>query len=247
MSELDLRPALTQEPNQALSFERFDSRERLEAVLSEHIGERLREGIAKNGEAALVVSGGRTPVGLFQRLSKLPLEWSKVLVTLADERWVDNRHQDSNERSVRTHLLQNRASEARFLPLVNAEFSAKLGQSETEMLLDLLPEKIDLVILGMGEDGHTASFFPGAPELAQALDPQPACDCVAVTPPQAPWDRLTLTLPRLLASGEIIVHLCGDAKLPVLQCALAEGATEEMPIRSVLRQKQTPVSIYWAP
>jgi len=243
MSELNLHPEL----NQALELKRFEDRERLERDLCERICNRLRASIESRGEAALVVSGGRTPAGLFRRLSEQPLEWSKVLVTLADERWVDNQHDDSNERSVRTHLLQNLAAEARFLPLVNSEATPHEGQAETELLLDLLPETVDVVILGMGEDGHTASFFPDAPELAQALDPQPACDCAAVTPPVAPWKRITLTLPRLLAAHQIIVHLCGDAKLPVLQQALAEGAVEAMPIRSVLRQKATPVTIYWAP
>ncbi|GGB94141.1 6-phosphogluconolactonase [Marinobacterium zhoushanense] len=243
MSELELYPGL----NQPLEFKQFAEREELERDLCARICKLLQAGIENRGEAALVVSGGRTPAGLFQRLSEQPLEWSKVLVTLADERWVDHQHQDSNERSVRSHLLQNCAAAARFLPLVNAETTPHDGQSETELLLSMLPERVDAVILGMGEDGHTASFFPAAPELAQALDPQPASDCVAVTPPEAPWKRMTLTLPRLLASGEIIVHLCGEAKLPVLQQALEDGAIEEMPIRSVLRQKSTPVVIYWAP
>ncbi|MBV1787693.1 6-phosphogluconolactonase [Marinobacterium sp. D7] len=243
MNELELYPGL----NQALELKQFAAREQLEQDLCARICNLLQAGIESRGEAALVVSGGRTPAGLFQRLSEQPLEWSKVLVTLADERWVDNQHEDSNERSVRTHLLQNHAVAARFLPLVNAEATPHEGRSEAELLLSMLPERVDVVILGMGEDGHTASFFPDAPELAQALDPQPACDCAAVTPPVAPWKRITLTLPRLLASHQIIVHLCGQSKLPVLQQALAEGAVELMPIRSVLRQKGTPVAIYWAP
>lgn len=243
MSELNLHPEL----NQALDLQCFDNRSSLEQDLCERICKRLQSGIDTRGEAVLVVSGGRTPAALFQKLSEQPLDWSRVLVTLADERWVDNQHDDSNERSVRTHLLQNHAAQAKFLPLVNAAATPHEGQPETELLLSVLPETLDVVLLGMGEDGHTASFFPNAPELAQALDPQPRTDCAAVTPPVAPWKRMTLTLPRLLACHEIIVHLCGDSKLPVLQQALAEGAIEEMPIRSVLRQKGTTVAIYWAP
>ncbi|WP_432698130.1 6-phosphogluconolactonase [Marinobacterium sp. YM272] len=243
MNELNLHSEL----NPLVALESYDSREALEQFLCERIVERLSEGLEARGEAVLVVSGGRTPAALFQRLSQQPLDWSKVIVTLADERWVDNQHDDSNERSVRTHLLQNQAAAARFLPLYNGAETPVAGQAELERELAVLPEKIDAVILGMGEDGHTASFFPDAEELGRALEPLPAVACAAVTPPVAPWPRMTLTLPRLLASHAIYVHLCGESKLPVLQQALEQGAVEAMPIRSVLRQSQTPVAICWAP
>lgn len=243
MNEVNLHSEL----NPRVALESYESREALEVVLCQRIVERLSHGIAVNGKAVLVVSGGRTPAALFQRLSEQVIDWSKVTVTLADERWVDNQHDDSNERSVRMHLLQNEAAAARFLPLYNGAETPFAGQAQLETELAALPEKIDAVILGMGEDGHTASFFPDAAELGQALDPQPSHACAAVTPPVAPWPRMTLTLPRLLASAAIYVHLCGESKLPVLQQALEAGVVEAMPIRSVLRQSQTPVSVLWAP
>lgn len=243
MSELNLHPEL----NPSVSLEAFAARAGLEQQLCERISTLLSRGIAERGSSALVVSGGRTPAALFQCLSEQPLDWSKVTVTLADERWVDNQHEDSNERSVREHLLQNRAAAAQFLPLYNGEQSPVAGQAALESRLAALPRRIDAVILGMGEDGHTASFFPGAQELGQALAPEPYRACAAVTPPEAPWPRMTLTLPRLLASAQIFVHLCGDAKLPVLEQALAPGEVEAMPVRAVLRQSTTPVAVYWAP
>ncbi len=242
-NDLNLHPTL----NPCVSLEAFADRSALEQSLCERITAQLSSAIAEKGAAALVVSGGRTPAPLFQRLSQQSLDWSKVTVTLADERWVDNLHQDSNERSVRENLLQNRAEAARFLPLYNGEATPVAGQEKLESTLAALPERIDAVILGMGEDGHTASFFPGAEELDQALAPNPYAACAAVTPPAAPWPRITLTLPRLLASAQIYVHLCGEPKLPVLQEALEEGDIEAMPIRSVLRQSATPVAVYWAP
>jgi len=99
----------------------------------------------------------------------------------------------------------------------------------------------------MGEDGHTASFFPNAPELAAAIDPNCGEACMGVTPPVAPHLRMTLTLSRLLASRQIFLHLCGEGKTPVLEAAMGDGPTEEMPVRAVLRQDTTPVDIYWAP
>lgn len=225
----------------------FESREALEIALADQIVSLLKSGIAARGKGALVVSGGRTPAGLFQRLSTQSLDWSKVVVTLADERWVPADHEDSNARSVQTHLLQNAASAALFIPHVNGAESPHLGQADLELALAVLPDQVDAVILGMGEDGHTASFFPNAPELSAAIDPQVSQACMGVTPPAAPHLRMTLSLTRLLASRQIFIHLCGEGKTPVLTEALGEGATEDMPIRAVLRQDATPVDIYWAP
>ena len=247
MSDSAAALALHRELNPGLQFKSFEHRQQLEAALCGHICERLQQGIEQRGQALLVVSGGRTPAALFQRLSEQPLEWNRVLITLADERWVPPEHPDANERTVREHLLQKRAADARFVSLLSPAVTPEEGQAEIEQRLRQLPELIDLAILGMGEDGHTASFFPQAPELSQALTPEPPASCAAVTPPVAPWSRLTLTLPRLLASRELVVHLCGEAKLPVLQAALDEGEVEAMPIRTLLRQAQTPVNIYWAP
>ena len=225
----------------------FPDRESLEQQLAHSIVELLQAGIDSQGRATLVVSGGRTPAALFQALSKADLDWSKVWVTLADERWVPNTHADSNARSVESNLLINRAAAANFIPHFNGAETPFAGAAELSEELESLPEIFDAVILGMGEDGHTASFFPDAPELAAAIDPAGDALCMGVTPPVAPHLRMTLSLPRLLASKRIFVHLCGEGKTPVLEAALGEGATEQMPIRSVLRQDKTPVDIYWAP
>lgn len=225
----------------------FETRSELESALTDRIVALLEAGIKERGFGCLVVSGGRTPAGLFQRLSHQSLDWSKVIVTLADERWVPADHNDSNARSVETHLLQYNAAKAKFIPHVTAAATPQQGQTELEATLKQLPEQIDAVILGMGEDGHTASFFPNAPELAAAIDPKGSAACMAVTPPVAPHPRMTLTLPRLLASKQIFLHLCGEGKTPVLEAAMGEGAAEEMPVRTVLRQEQTPVDIFWAP
>ncbi|NRP36456.1 6-phosphogluconolactonase [Marinobacterium sp. xm-d-579] len=225
----------------------FDTRESLESRLSEEIVALLKAGIEERGRATLVVSGGRTPAALFQSLSVQELDWSKVWITLADERWVPDTHEDSNALSVKTHLLQNRAAAAHFIPHFNdAEYPCS-GQTKLEEVLSELPKEFDAVILGMGEDGHTASFFPNAPELTAALNPYGFKACMGVTPPVAPHLRMTLTLQRLLHAKRIFIHLCGDSKLPVLEQAMGEGDTEEMPVRAVLRQSKTPVDIYWAP
>ncbi|WP_028670390.1 6-phosphogluconolactonase [Saccharospirillum impatiens] len=224
----------------------FDSRETLTEALAGEILKRLKADIDANGEAGLAVSGGRTPVALFQTLSQADLDWSKVTVTLVDERWVAPDHDDSNEKLVRTHLLQNKAAVARFIPHKTAADSPFEAESELNKALAGLPDKLTVSILGMGEDGHTASFFPGADTLEKALDTDVHSDCCAVVPKTAPHPRMTLTLQRILRSDWIVLHLTGAGKKPVLEAALKDGPVNELPVRSVLKQQQAPVAVYWA-
>ncbi|RDE24416.1 6-phosphogluconolactonase [Motiliproteus coralliicola] len=226
---------------------RFQDRDALNLQLGREIAERLRIALDQRGHAALVVSGGRTPIGLFEALSRESLDWSRVVITLADERWVAPDSKDSNERLVREHLLQNQAGSARFIGLKTSAELAEDGAEACRARLGELPDRLDVVILGMGEDGHTASFFPGAEALFEALDPSTASACLSLTPPAAPHARMTLTLARLLRSEQIYLHLCGESKLPVLGQALQSGPVEQMPVRAVLRQHQVPLAIYWAP
>lgn len=243
MNELRRYPAL----NQPFELNSYGGRGALERALCSHLCARLRQAIAIRGRASMVVSGGTTPVALYSLLARQALDWSRVELTLADERWVPPADAASNEGLVRRTLLQGAAAPARFLPLKNAASSPCLGQAASERLLRALPERLDLVLLGMGEDGHTASLFPGAAELEWALHPDPRRACAAITPPGAPWSRLTLTLPRLLAAREIILQLYGATKWTVLQRALEPGPVEQMPVRALFRQRQVPVRVYWAP
>ncbi|MFQ3261019.1 MAG: 6-phosphogluconolactonase [Reinekea sp.] len=224
----------------------FTSRIELTQALANEVTNLLRSDLVSKGSAALAVSGGRTPIDLFEQLSKVELDWSKVFITLVDERWVEPNHEASNEALVRRHFLQNYASEANFVALKTHYDSAYDAVTELHQRLMKLPLPMTVSILGMGEDGHTASFFPGAKTLSKALDMDSGLMCCATTPLTAPHDRMTLTLPTVLASKKIILHLTGDSKLPVLEAALAEGDVEEMPVRSVLKQTQTPVTIYFA-
>jgi len=224
----------------------FDSRDALTEKLAGEVIARLRKAIEDKAEAGLAVSGGRTPVDLFKALSEADLDWSKVTITLVDERWVAPDHDDSNEKLVRTHLLQNKAAAATFIPHKTAAESPFDAEADLNKALAALPEEITVTLLGMGEDGHTASFFPGAETLHKALDTKHHADCCAVVPKTAPHPRMTLTLKRILRSQWIVLHLTGDGKKPVLQKALEDGPVEELPVRSVLKQSLTPVSVYWA-
>lgn len=229
------------------NFKEFTDQKSLVIKLADQIGNLLTAGITDNGRASLAVSGGSTPVELFGRLSMLNIPWQQVVITLVDERWVEPLADDSNGQLVRTHLLLNRAAAATFLPMKNPAATAADGEAECERQLQQVPKPFDVLILGMGNDGHTASLFPGAVKLARATDMDSGKICMAIAPLTASHERMTLSLPAILDSRQIFLHITGREKKNVLQAALAEGPAEDMPVRYILRQLTTPVSIYWAP
>ena len=223
----------------------FENTSAQDAELVSKVVDLLSMAIEQHGSASLVVSGGRTPKGFFHLLSQEFLDWSKVTVTLADERWVDADHKDSNEKLVQENLLINEAYVARFVALKNSATSAQAGETSIDQDLSAIG-RFTLVILGMGDDGHTASLFPGSEALNIGLDMESGRQCLAVQPLDAPHERMSMTLPRLLDSEQIIVHISGENKGNVL--AMADGGDDrfELPIRAVLQQTITPVSVYWA-
>lgn len=223
------------------------SREDLAESFAGRVASDLAAGIATRGTALIAVSGGATPALFFSALSRhAELDWQKITVTLVDERWVDESSDRSNAALVKHHLLQGPAAGARFVPLYSGGETPDADHvAQTNARLSSLPDMFDAVVLGMGGDGHTASFFPGGDTLDRALsDPGPA---LALSASSAGEPRITLTLPRLLKTRALYVHIEGAEKARTLERALGEGAVADMPIRAVLRQTQTPVIVYWCP
>lgn len=217
------------------------------AAIAAHIADALRAAIAVRGQASLAVSGGKSPTPMFEALREQDLDWSKVGIVLVDERVVPRDHEASNTALVARHLLQNKAAAARFLPffrelapLFNAEVLDAMVQDATERTA-ALPWPLDVAVLGMGEDAHTASLFPGAPGYARAI----ATDerLAWVVPDTAPHARLTVTLSALLAARELVLSISGEAKLAVYRRA-AEKADVALPVSLLLNQTQTPVSVW---
>ncbi|MFZ2998379.1 6-phosphogluconolactonase [Sphingobium sp.] len=212
------------------------------ANLAARIADVLAAAIATRGAAAIALSGGRSPKPVLAALALTPLDWDKVVVTLVDERWVAPDHADSNERLLRETLLTGAAAAARFVPMKNAAADAYAGQAAVEEAFTTLPWPLDIVLLGMGEDGHTASLFPQAKELADGLSSQ--ARTIAVTPPAAPHQRLSLTASAILSARHIFLQIGGDAKKTVYDRALSDGPIEELPIRLALKQSATPVEVW---
>jgi 6-phosphogluconolactonase len=215
-------------------------------ALARFVAAALAARITRDGAATLAVSGGRTPVRFFQALARQPLNWPAVTITLVDERWLPETDARSNARLVRTHLLQGPAGIARFVPLVTADAAPEQGLAAIERTLSALDWPLAAAVLGMGDDGHTASFFPAGDHLAQALDPAGKARVVAMRAPGAAEPRVTLTLPVLAAADHLALHLEGTAKRSALDQALAPGSDLEMPVRAVLRSARPP-TVFWCP
>lgn len=197
------------------------------------IESRIRQALAQRGKALLALCGGSTPRQAYQRLNACELNWANIAVVLTDERNVPPNHADSNQRLLRETLFSGPAQAAQLLPLDDATVAA-------------LPS-FDLVLLGMGEDGHTASLFPGVAGLREAMDAGSRIAVAPLTPATAPHARTSLTLARLVRTHATLLAISGDAKRAVLQTALYQGDALQPPIRGVLQAMPCPISIHWCP
>jgi 6-phosphogluconolactonase len=224
----------------------FADGEELARGMADWTAERLRAAIAARGVALLIVSGGKSPARFFDRLSNLDLDWPRVLITLADERRVADDSPRSNARLVRERLLQNRAHAARFTPLADVRLPEDRELAAASARIANLPAPADVVILGMGDDGHTASWFPDATGLAEAMDPGARQLVGPIVAPDAPEPRLTLTGRVILRARAIALEIEGEAKLATFAKALEPGPEEAMPIRAVLRRAADRLTVFSA-
>ena len=195
----------------------------------------LAEGLRSHGRASLVATGGRSPGPVFDRLSQsAAVDWSRVIVTLSDERCVEGDDPASNAKAVRERLMTGRAAKAHFLPL--------WPEPPAEALAAIRP--FDAVMLGMGEDGHIASLIPGDPHLESGLTTMEALRPVPSGLGKPPLARVTLTLSALLDARAAFLLVAGEAKRGVIERALAG---EDLPVGRYISQSKTPVRILWSP
>lgn len=214
-----------------------------------HIVAALGGAIASRGAASFVATGGRTPGPVYAALREAPLDWSRVTVTLSDERWVDEDSPDSNGRLVREALLIGRAAPATFIPLKTDDPTPEAGAAAVEGRLAGLPWPLDMVMLGMGEDGHVASLFPRNPALPGAMDLASArrCSPMAVGPDGLPplQPRMSLTMAALTSARGVLIYVSGAEKRAAVQRALSGDDIMEMPVRALLRGR-APVRVICA-
>jgi 6-phosphogluconolactonase len=201
----------------------FPTKEFLEDALLEEIKLKLREAISKLGIAKILLSGGSTPSGLYKKLSSIKLDWSKVIVGLVDERFVENTSDYSNEKLIRESLLINNAKNATFVPMINSISNEKENLITTNESYTIFNDA-SVIILGMGEDGHTASLFPNDSDSIKAMDSEQ--NIFFTNSPSIPTRRITCTPKLLLSSKNIFLMLTGENKKEVLFSA----AKNKLPI-----------------
>ncbi|MBN1351541.1 6-phosphogluconolactonase [candidate division KSB1 bacterium] len=211
-------------------------------ALADDLADIIRKAISVRGRAFLAVSGGRTPKYVFERLCKSAVDWSRVIITLTDERWVMGHQPESNENLVRSYLLQGPAATATFIPFFGGEKSPEAGEAACEARLKKLDLPFDAVYLGVGEDGHFASLFPGDP----AVDARDSL-CVPVPETESRLSRMSLTVPTILNARKIFLLFSGSAKHAMYANAKNSGSYKDIPIRLILSQSQTPVFVLTAP
>ncbi|WP_423186416.1 6-phosphogluconolactonase [Alishewanella sp. d11] len=223
----------------------FDDSNVLNQDFAKRLVNILTDAIAQRDAAYLVVSGGRTPQALFKTLAATPLAWEKVTILLADDRYLPIDSEQSNERLVKATLLQEFAAKATFVSLYAPADDAFAAIPEILARVEALP-CFDAVILGMGEDGHTASLFPCSAQLSLGLsDTAPVV--LATEPTTAPFQRISLSKARLMHSRHIFLHLVGENKFPVLQQALENTDPMHMPISAFLHHPALCVDVMYSP
>ena len=219
----------------------------LAAALADAVAEALGAAIAARGHATLAVSGGSTPKRFFEALSGWDIDWPKVTVTLVDERFVPPDNERSNEALVRRHLLRGKAAAASFIGLWRETHCVEDAAQQSLRDIARLPTPLDVVVLGMGADGHTASFFADVEGLALLIDPTCPVPVLPAKAPSAGEPRLTLTLPLIAQARFLALHIEGDEKQRVLARALDGATAQELPIRAVLDHAVGPLHIFHAP
>ena len=226
-----------------IDFNNFESSESLVKSFANEIVLKLSEAIEEKGYGVLFVSGGNTPKPLFQYLSRCDLEWNKIKIGLVDERWVDETHKDSNAKLVKENLLQNKAKYATFIPMYQ---EGKEANDSTHLCAQLLKDNCapcDVLILGMGDDAHTASLFPKNIKLKEALSTKDCC--ISMTPEYAPHTRMSLSLNAILQARNVYLHIQGKKKKEIYDKALIAEDYLLSPISAVLQNEQKDIKVYY--
>jgi 6-phosphogluconolactonase len=230
-----------------MSLEVFANQEAMTASATAAIAGALTAAIEAKGQASAVVTGGSSPGPIYDRLAASAVDWRKVTVTLSDERWADVRGPDSNEHLVRSRLVIGAAAPVSFVGLKGPEPDLETAARGAERVVaEVFPT--DVTLLGMGDDGHIASIFPGDPIAAYALDLHAEKRVVAVPMSGlAPFlPRLSLTLRALLDTGLVLLVVTGAAKRDLIHRVFADQGSN-LPVAALLHQDRVPVRVLWSP
>ncbi|MBQ4876563.1 6-phosphogluconolactonase [Pseudoalteromonas luteoviolacea] len=228
----------------------FDSKDEMTEHLASVLENTLSQAIETDAAASILVSGGSSPAPAYKRLSGLDLDWSQVTVAMVDERWVAPNHEKSNEAFINSTLLQDKASGAPFVTMKNEQPSATEGQSEVEARYQSLKQPFDVTILGMGPDGHTASLFPHADGLEDALKTEQLVCAINAKESDVTGsitERMSLSLAGIANTKHAILLISGEAKRAIYEQAKEQGSELDIPLRAVLGLPELKLSVFWCP
>ena len=231
------------------AFHEFASKEELAEALSSRIAELLALDFSTGAFASIALSGGSTPKRVLDLLGeKMGANREMTYFALVDERFVPAGDERSNERMIRHHLGLDEHPSSKFLSLyANGHTAVEAAHLAHEKLLEDEEMPFDVITLGMGADGHTASFFPGGDNLASATNPKIENLFLPMLAPGAEEPRITMTLPPITSAKNLFLHIEGQEKRDVYEMALKEGSVDELPIRHILRHTDVKLQVYWAP
>jgi 6-phosphogluconolactonase len=225
----------------------YDSLDELADAVAGDVGFIIESAIDARGASLIAVPGGSTGPAIFPKLAAQKLPWRKVTVIPTDDRLVPMADERSNVRAIGKAFIP---AGARVVPIATEIEDYKLAGNSADARLQDLPWPPDLVWLGMGMDGHTASIFAG-PDLQDAIDAPKARRAIGVMPdplPQeAPVARVTLTRASILSARTVMIAITGKEKRALLEQAIADGQSSKLPIGRVLAEAEQPIDIHWAP
>jgi len=225
----------------------YDSADEMAEAVAGDIGFIVESAIDARNEALLALPGGSTPLPIFAKLAEAKLPWKRVTIVPGDERLVPMDNELSNVRSIARAFLP---VGARVIPITADIADYKLAGNSADARLQDLHWPPDLVWLGMGSDGHTASIFNG-PDMDDALNAPKARRAVGVMPEPLPKDapvaRVTLTRAAILSARTVLITITGDEKRELLEQAIEAGHSSKLPIGRVLAELEQPIDIHWCP
>jgi 6-phosphogluconolactonase len=225
----------------------YDSADEMADAVAGDIGFIVESAVEARNEALLALPGGSTPKPIYARLAQAKLPWKRVTIIPGDERLVPMQDELSNVRAIAQAFLP---TGARVVPITGDIADYKLAGNSADARLQDLRWPPDLVWLGMGSDGHTASIFNG-PDMDDALNAPKARRAVGVMPEplpaEAPVARVTLTRSAILSARTILITIRGDEKRALLEQAIEAGHSSKLPIGRVLSEAEQPIDIHWCP
>lgn len=230
------------------TWHEFNDREQFNDALVKRLVESLQSAALSQKNVIFGVSGGSTPLPIYQALAQKELAWNRIKLLLVDERNVPTNHADSNERNIREAFGSNQQAIKNIIGLWSDKADVATAAVAADQKLALINEVMDIVVLGMGEDGHFASLFPTAILFNQAISINGSRFILPISPmpDHAPHARLSMSLAYIQRAKRIILAITGEKKRQVLQQAISEGNAHHLPIAALLKANPSAVEIYWS-